>query len=184
MIPQARILLMTSHTSQPLRGSGHLLALTASALEPRSLPSIPSPKLKSFAWRGAEDDADHRKLWLAHSLLLQPEAWQASSYGSTAVRVRRRPYKDALRTSVSIERQFSRIFPAYSRSLALVLIPRPAARRVSASPLRVPCGFRLSENLFARRTAKKKIFRTFRKRRRLTLGARHLASLRARVSRG
>jgi hypothetical protein len=62
---------------------------------------------------------------------------------------------------VSIERQFSCIFPAPPRSLASVLIPRPAARRVSAShgPERqrgnhgevlahAPCGFRLSENLF------------------------------------
>jgi hypothetical protein len=42
-----------------------------------------------------------------------------------------------------------RIFPAYPRSLALVLIPRPAARRVSASAYQPPCGFRLSENLCA-----------------------------------
>ena len=28
---------------------------------------------RSFAWRGAEDDADHRRAWFTHSLLLQPE---------------------------------------------------------------------------------------------------------------
>jgi hypothetical protein len=43
-----------------------------------------------------------------------------------------------------------RIFPAYPRSLALVLIPRPAALRVSASAYQPPSGFRLSENLCAK----------------------------------
>jgi hypothetical protein len=57
--------------------------------------------------------------------------------------------------------------PSVTRS---VLIPRPAARRgsASASP---PCGFRFSENLVC--NERKKIFRTFRKRRRLALGAGH-----------
>jgi hypothetical protein len=43
-------------------------------------------------------------------------------------RVRNRhPYIGALQTSVSRKRQFSCIFPAHPRSLASVLIPRPAA---------------------------------------------------------
>ena len=107
MIRRARILLMQSHSSQPHRGTGLLLAVTASALEPCSSPSIPSPKLRPFTWQDAEDDAYHRRLWLTHSLLLQPQTWQANRYSSTAVRLLWRPYRDALQTSVSIERQFS-----------------------------------------------------------------------------
>lgn len=184
MIRSAQILLMPSHTSQPQRGAGLFLALAAPELEPRNSPSTPSPKIGSVAWQGAEDDADHRKLWLTHSLLLPLETWQASRYSSSAARLHRRPYRDALQTSVSIERQFSPIPLSSPRSLALVLIPRPAARRVSASPLRAPCGFRLSEKLFCEDHRKEKGFLNLPKKRRLTLGAGHLASLRARVSRG
>jgi len=84
--------------------------------------------------RGAgDDDAKHWNVRFTHSLLLQPGARQATGYGSTAVWFDRHPYIGALQTGVSIERQFSRIFPAHPRSLASVLIPRPAARRCSAS---------------------------------------------------
>jgi hypothetical protein len=127
VIRRARILWMTSHTSQPRRAMGLLLALTASVLEPCHSPSIPSPKIRSFAWQGAEDDADHRRLWLTHSLLLLPETWQASRYSSTAVRLHQRPYRDALQTSVYLERQFSHIFPVL-----------PSVTRFGATP--APCG--------------------------------------------
>jgi single-strand DNA-binding protein len=127
VIRQARILLMQSHTPQPQRGTGLLSAHAVSVLEPCNSPSIPSPKIRSFAWQSTEDDADHRKLWLTHSLLLQSEAWQANRYSSTAVRLHRCPYRDALQTSVSIERQFSRIFPVL-----------PSVTRFGAYP--APCG--------------------------------------------
>ena len=46
-----------------------------------------------------------------------------------------------LQTSVSVERHFSRIFPAHPRSLASVLIPRPATLAVLLrSPRRTPFG--------------------------------------------
>ncbi len=54
------------------------------------------------------------------------------------------------RTSVYVKRHLSRIFPCLTRSLASVLIPRPAARHGSASHCVRPCGFRLSENLFGK----------------------------------
>jgi len=38
-------------------------------------------------------------------------------------------YMDALQTRISIERHFSRLFPAFPRSLASVLIPRPITPR-------------------------------------------------------
>jgi hypothetical protein len=127
VIWRTRILLIRSQTSQPRRGAGFLLALTAWVFEPCNSPLIPSPKIRSFAWRGAGDDADHRRLWFTHSLLLQPETWQASRYSSTAVRLRWRPDGDALQTSVSIECQFSRIFPVL-----------PSVTRFGAYP--APCG--------------------------------------------
>lgn len=92
----------------------------------------------------------------------------------------------ALQQNVSIERHFSRIFPAFPRSLASVLIPRPAALAVLLR-LTPPFGFRFSENLFGH-------FRKDRGKKRFPepsenapLGTRErgtLASLRARVSRG
>ena len=158
MIRQARIQLMTSRTSQPQRGTSLLLALPTSALEPCNSPSIPSPKLRSFAWQGAEDDADHRELWPTPSLLLQLEAWQPSRYSSTAVRVRRRSYRDALQTSVSIGRQFSRVFPV------LPSVTRFGAYPAPGGTARL-CFFGFQKTFSARtaRAPKEKIFRTFRK---------------------
>ena len=60
--------------------------------ELRSLIFAPSPKLRSFAWQGAENDADHLKAWLPHALLLQPQAWQTTANGSIAARSQRHPF--------------------------------------------------------------------------------------------
>jgi hypothetical protein len=103
--------------SQSPREAGHLFALATPTLEPCSLPPTPSPKHRPFAWQGAEDDADHRRAWFTHSLLLQPETWRATANGSIAARSQRRPCGDGLQQSVSIERHLSRIFPAHPRSL-------------------------------------------------------------------
>ena len=54
------------------------------------------------------------------------------------------------RTSVCVKRHLSRIFPCLTRSLASVLIPRPAAAARLCFALRAPCGLRLSENLFGK----------------------------------
>jgi len=167
---QVRTRAMLARTSQRVRGNSSIPALANPSRRLRNWPSIPSPQYRLLAWRDAEDDAKHWNARSTRYLLLQPEAWQATGYRSTAVQLHRHPYIGALQTSVSIERQFSRIFPAHPRSLASVLNPRPAARRVSASAS-PPCGFRLSKNLVC--NERKKIFRTFRKRRRLALGAGH-----------
>lgn len=84
----------------------------------RSLILTPSPKHLSFAWQGAEDDADHLKAGFSHSCfcsLLHDKRQHmvpllSPSHGH--------PYTDALQTGVSIERHLSRIFPAHPRSLA------------------------------------------------------------------
>lgn len=101
---------------------------------------------------------------------------------------------------VSVKRHLSRIFPCLTRSLARCLSRALRQLRGSASHYhpsrssadlpgtpakRAPFGFRLSENLFGKlRTERgRKDFPNLPKKRRLALGARHLPSLRARVSR-
>ena len=170
MSRQVCVRAMLARTSQRARGDRSIPALANPSRRLRNWPSIPSPQHRPLAWWDAEDDAEHWNVCSTRYLLLQPKAWQTTGYGSTAMWLHRHPYIGALRRGISIERQFSRIFPAHPRSLASVLIPRPAARRVSASAS-PPCGFRLSENLLC--NERKKIFRTFRKRRRLALGAGH-----------
>jgi hypothetical protein len=130
---QVRTRAMLVRTSQRVRGGGSFPALADPSRRPCNWPSIPSPQYRPFAWLDAEDNAKHWNVWFARSPLLQPKTWQVAGYGSTAVWLHRHPYIGALQTSVSIECQFSRIFPAHPRSLASVLIPRPAARRCSAS---------------------------------------------------
>jgi hypothetical protein len=117
--------------SQPWRGAHLPIAHTVPESGPCNSRSIPFPECRPFAWRVAEDDAGHRNVRPTHCL--QPEEGQTTEQGSAAVRLRRHPYIDALQTSVSLERHFSRIFPAHPRSLASVYSPRPAALRVSAS---------------------------------------------------
>jgi hypothetical protein len=178
---QVRPRAMLVRASQRVRGGGSFPALADPSRRPCNWPSIPSPQLRHFAWLDAEDDAKHWNVWFTRSPLLQPETWQATGYGSTAVQLHRHPYIGALQTSVSIERQFSRIFPAHPRSLASVLNPRPAARRVSASAS-PPCGFRLSKNLCA--TNGKRFSEPSEKDAAWPWERGTLASLRARVSRG
>ncbi len=197
MSGQVRTRAMLVRASQRVRGGGSFPALADPSRRPCNWPSIPSPQLRHFAWLDAEDDAKHWNVWFTRSPLLQPETGQATGYGSTAVQLRRHPYIGALQTSVSIERQFSRIFPAHPRSLASVLNPRPAARRVSASHSVRPVGFGFPK-IFVQRTQKD--FPNLPKKAPLGLGSgahsppQHaecacsgtpvLASLRARVSRG
>ncbi len=159
-------------------------------------PSTPSPGNSSFAWQDGRNDAGHRRTWFTRALLLQPDTWQATQYSFTAGLWHGHPSFDALQTGVSIERQFSRIFPAHLRSLARCLSRARRELRGSASlcnpsrssadlpgtpALRAPCGFRFPENLL--RTERAKHFPDPPKKRRLPLGAGHLTSLRAGVSR-
>ena len=186
---------MLVRISQRMRGGGSFPALAGTSLGSSNWSSIPTPQYRPFAWRDAENDARHWKVWFTHSPLLQPEQGQATDHVSTAVWLHRHPYRGAFQTGVSIERQFSCIFPAHPRSLASVLIPRPAARRASAlhGPERQqgnarrgsgPCTLRVSAFRKSLRNERKKIFRTFRKSTAWPWERGTLASLRARVSRG
>jgi hypothetical protein len=194
---QVRTRAMLERTSQRACGDRSIPALANPSRRLRNWPSIPSPQCRPLAWRNAEDDAKHWNGRSTRSPLLQPEAWQTTGYGSTAVWSHRHPYIGAFQTSVYLERQFSRIFPAHPRSLASVLIPRPAARRVSASHSVRPAGFGFQKILCA--TNAKRFSEPSEKDatwpwERGTLpphhtqivcwGPRDLASLRARVSRG
>ena len=133
MSQRAHIWTTLAHIPQVLRGGGLPATTTAPELEPCGSPSTTSPKDKFFAWHAAEDDAEQRAIWSAHSSLLQPRRWGTGIHGSTAVRSHRRPERRVLQTGVSVKRHLSRIFPAHPRSLASVLVPRPAAHRCSAS---------------------------------------------------
>jgi hypothetical protein len=169
-----------TRTSQSRREAGFRLALAVSPLEPCSSPSTPSPKGRSFAWSRPEKPI--RPFGAVHprpALMAGPDGQRAQRrlccLDPTAS-LYRRPSAGCFHRA-----HLSRIFPAHPRSLATVLVPRPAARHGSASACQSPCGFRLSENLLQRT---QKHFPNLPKKRRLALGAGHLASLRARVSRG
>lgn len=85
-----------------------------------------------------------------------------------------------LQTGVSVKRHLSRIRPCLTRPLARCL---SRARRHGAALLRTPCALRVSafRKSFVQRTQKD--FPNLPKKRRLALGAGHLTSLRAGVSR-
>ena len=160
MSERTRMQTMLARTSQPLKEVSLPLALAAPTLEPRSSPSTPSSRGRSFAWQDAEDDTDHPRAWFTHSPLLQSEVWRATANGSNAARSQLRPCGDGLQQSVSIERHLSRIFPAHPRSLARCL---SRARRHSAFCFGCAAlkGFGF-QKIFCAKSAKK-ISRTFRK---------------------
>lgn len=191
-----RVGAMLVRTFRRVRGRGSIPALASASLGSRNWSSIPSPQCRPSAWRDAKNDAKHWNVRPTHSPLLQPEAWQTTGYGSAAVWLHPHPYIGALQTGISIERQFSRIFPAHPRSLASVLIPRhitPSRKdRVPGTPilrhgaalLRTACALRVSAFKKSLCNERKKIFRTFRKSAAWPWERGTLASLRARVSRG
>ena len=154
-----------ARTSQPRRAARLLLTLTAPALKLYSAPSTSSPRHRSLAWQGVEDDGG-RTVWLTHCLLLQPNWWETRGYGPTAAWFP--GILNAMQSFMQVFRYSAippRIFPAHPRSLASVLIPRPAARRDLL--------FRHSENLFGKSatTAERKDFPNLPKMRRLALGS-------------
>ncbi len=187
MSRRAQTRMVLPHPSQPWWCAGLLVDPAASELGPCSSPSTPSPKTRFFVWRDAKNDAGHRQLWFTHALLLQPDWLQKTGDGSTVIRLHRRPQRHRILQGVSIERHLSRIFPARPRSLASVLIPRPAALGVLLRPCGRPSGLGFQiKNLLWLRPLRGEIFSSEppQKDTPSTLGAGHLASLRARVSRG
>jgi hypothetical protein len=89
-------------------------------------PSSPGSPARSQRVIGAK--LCDRRSWPALCLLSRIRGRQQG--GSAAASLRSRPPASTLQMIVAVGRQFSCIFPAHPRSLASVLIPRPAALRV------------------------------------------------------
>jgi hypothetical protein len=170
-----------TRTTQSRREAGFRLALAVSPLKPRSSPSTPSPKGRSFAWSRAEKP-------IRPFGAVQPRpALMAEPDGQ---RTQRRLC--CLDPTASLYRCPSA--GCFHRAPSLPYFPcSPSVTRLGADP--APCGtarlcFGLSAALQVSAFRKsfcndrKKHFPNLPKKRRLALGAGHLASLRARVSRG
>jgi hypothetical protein len=135
-----------TRTSFSRRQAGLLLAVTTPEWMVCVSPTTPSLFFRPFAWLDTGNDAG-QTVQFTHAQHLQPDS-VASPDVRVGIWLHRHPERRrVLQSSVSVKRHLSCIFPAHPRSLASVLIPRPAARRVSASAS-PPSGLRLSENLF------------------------------------
>lgn len=183
MSQRAQIPTILARTFQPQIEASLLLALAALDEEPHTSPSAVSPLSRFFA------------LLNAGVTVVPPDtvhpltAFVAELGGRRTQRffcclvVMPSDAQCTLQASVSVERHLSRIFPAHPRSFASVLYPAPCGTArlcFGFAALRVTA-FRKS---LCKEQERKKIFPTFRKSATWHLGAGHLASLRAGVSRG
>jgi len=138
---RAPIQTILTRTSQLTRRDGLLRVLDLVERRPVISPSQQPSFFRPFSWLPSENDSRGRAVPFTHCLLLQP-VLMASSHKVESGVIAPAPSIGALQTDVSIERQFSRIFPAHPRSLARCL---SRARRHGTALL-----FRLSENLFGK----------------------------------
>jgi hypothetical protein len=95
-------------------------------------PRHSSSKSSARSRRVTRAEPCRRRSWPTLCLLSGIRGRQQES--SVLVLLRSRPFASTLQMIVAVERQFSCIFPAHPRSLASVLIPRPAALRVLLFP--------------------------------------------------
>jgi hypothetical protein len=65
---QSCVRIVAARTFQRARRGGSFPALAAPSHRLRNWPSIPSPRLRSLAWRDAKDDAKHGNVRSIHSL--------------------------------------------------------------------------------------------------------------------
>jgi hypothetical protein len=133
---QRRIVtLLRSHTSQ-LRGDhGRFLSSTIRRTNVEvSLRTPPpsSPASSARSQRVIRAELCGRRSWPTLCLLSRIRGRQQEDSAPALLRLR--PLASTLQMIVAVERQFSCIFPAHPRSLASVLIPRPAALRVLLFP--------------------------------------------------
>ncbi len=194
--------MMRSSISRPLQRDLSCHPVLTSVLRNSSSPQSPMPR--RCAWQAVESNGDASAVWCIHSLPEPPRPVPDTSDRS-ATRFYRHPYIDALQTGLLIERHLSRISPAFPRSLASVLIPRPAALaallrcaalRVWVSKQKSPaqhargCGPECGRD-FSSEPPQKARLRPWERgtlppqhAQNVCRGPRDLASLRARVSRG
>ena len=167
---QRRIVTRSQHRTFQLHGyCGLFLSSTIRRTnEEVSLrpPPPSSPASSARSQRVIRAELCGRRSWPTLCLLSGIRGRQQGGFAAASLRLR--PLASTLQMIVGVERQFSCIFPAHPRSLASVLIPRPAARRVSASAY---AALRVSVFKKTLCNERKKIFRTFRKRHRLALGS-------------
>ena len=129
---QRRIVtLLRSHTSQ-LRGDhGRFLSSTIRRTNEEALirpPHNSSRDSSARSQRVIRAELCGRRSWPTLCLLSRIRGRQQED--SAPALLRTRPPASTLQMIVAVEHQFSCIFPAHPRSLASVLIPRPAALRV------------------------------------------------------
>jgi hypothetical protein len=133
---QRRIVtLLRSHTSQLCGDHGRFLSSTIRRTNEEALirpPHNSSQGSSARSQRVIRAELCGRCGWPTLCLLSGIHGQQQGS--SAAASLRTRPFASTLQMIVAIERQFSCIFPAHPRSLASVLIPRPAALRVLLFP--------------------------------------------------
>jgi hypothetical protein len=126
---------LRSHTSQSREDHRRFLSSTIRrtnvgvSLRP---PRHSSQGSSAHSQRVIRAELCGRRSWPTLCLLSRIRGRQQE--GSSAASLRLRPLASTLQMIVAVERQFSCIFPAHPRSLASVLIPRPAALRVLLFP--------------------------------------------------
>jgi hypothetical protein len=131
----SQTLLARASVSQKRRRPCFALANLES--EQHSSPFTRRPQRRPFAWRRKGDDA---VVWFTHWLLAVGRGGRATEQVLLLVDGDGILIYRCLRLDVSVERQFFRISPAITRSLASVLVPRPAALGVL---LRTACALRV-----------------------------------------
>ena len=154
MSHRAPIQTILARASQFTRGDGPLLAPDPVERTPAIPPSHQPHFFRPFAWLPREDDSRGLAVRFTHRLLLQPFLVASSHKVGSGV-IAPATSTCALQTDVSIERQFSRIFPAHPRSLARCLSHAPSPHHATTAWPGTPILrhgtallFRLSENLF------------------------------------
>ncbi len=140
----------------------------------RSCAFTPVASVQALRVAGQRTMRRLSRAWSTHSLLLQPDdAAERRATGPLVCAMHRHPCIDALQTKCFHRAPSLPDFPCSPSVTRSVLIPRPAARRGSASAA-PPSGFGFQKIFVQLRTERgQKIFRTFRKSTRLALGAGH-----------
>ncbi|MBB5343351.1 hypothetical protein HDF10_001326 [Edaphobacter lichenicola] len=189
MSQRAHIPTILAHTSQPRIEASLLLALAALDEEPHTSPTAVSPFSRFFARQDAGGTTVPPDTVHPLTALVAGLGGRRTQRVFCCLVAMASDAPCNLQTSVSVEHHLSRIFPAHPRSLASVLTPRPAALRCSASAT-PPYGSGFPNKNIPRKmraaaaqSAGEIFLRSLRRKHISALGAGHLASLRAGVSR-
>ena len=154
MSHQASIQTIPARTSQWMRGNGLLPVLVPVARRPVISPSHQSSFFRPFAWSPREDHSCGLAVRFTHCLLSLRDL-MASNHEVWSGVIASASSTGTVQADVSIERQFSSIFPAHPRSLARCFSRAPSPHHATIAWPGTPILrhgtallFRLSENLF------------------------------------